>query len=112
IVGYDIVAKARPDGYTLLSTAFPLAVNPSLFKSLPYNTEKDFAPITDYVRGAGYTVSINAGVPAKSIRELIALAKTTTLRYSTPGIGNGQHLATELFAQKAGIHLQHIPYKG
>src|SRR5687768_11540645 len=93
IVGYDIVAKARPDGYTLLSTAFPLAVNPSLYKSLPYNTERDFAPITNYVKGAGYLLTINPTVPAKSVKELIALAKTTTLRFSSPGIGNGQHLA-------------------
>lgn len=72
IVGYDIVAKARPDGYTLLSTAFPLAVNPSLYKSLPYNTEKDFAPITNYVKGAGYLLTINPSVPAKSVKELQA----------------------------------------
>ena len=112
IVGYDIVAKARPDGYTLLSTAFPLAVNPSLYKSLPYDTAKDFAPITNYVRGAGYLLTINPSVAAKSVKELIALAKSTTLRFSSPGIGNGQHLAAELFALKAGISLQHVRYKG
>lgn len=112
ILGYDIVAKARPDGYTLLSTAFPLAVNPSLYKSLPYDTVKDFAPITNFVRGAGYVLVINPSVPAKSVTELIALAKTTTLLFSSPGIGNGQHLAAVLFAMKAGISLQHVPYKG
>lgn len=114
ILGYDIVAKARPDGYTLLSTAFPLAVNPSLYKSLPYNTERDFAPITNYVKGAGYLLVINPSVPAKSVKELIALAKSspTPLRFSSPGIGNGQHLAAELFALKAGITLQHVAYKG
>lgn len=112
IIGYDIVAKARPDGYTILSTAFPIAVNPSLYQSLPYDTEKDFAPITNFVRGAGYVLVINPSVPAKSIKELIELAKSTRLRFSSPGIGNGQHLAAELFALKAGISLQHIPYKG
>jgi tripartite-type tricarboxylate transporter receptor subunit TctC len=114
IVGYDIVAKAKPDGYTLLSTAFPLAVNPSLYKSLPYDTEKDFAPITNYVKGDGYVLTINPSVPAKSVKELIALAKSgsTPLLFSSPGIGNGQHLAAELFALKAGIRLQHVPYKG
>ena len=114
ILGYDIVAKARPDGYTLLSTAFSFAVNPSLYKSLPYDTAKDFAPITNYVKGAGYLLTINPAVPAKSVKELIALAKAspTPLRFSSPGIGNGQHLAAELFALKAGITLQHIPYKG
>lgn len=112
IIGYDIVAKARPDGYTILSTAFPIAVNPSLYQSLPYDTEKDFAPITNFVRGAGYVLVINPSVPAKSVKELIELAKSTRLRFSSPGIGNGQHLAAELFALKAGISLQHIPYKG
>jgi tripartite-type tricarboxylate transporter receptor subunit TctC len=114
ILGYDIVAKARPDGYTLLSTAFPLAVNPSLYKSLPYDTAKDFAPITNYVKGAGYLLVINASVPAATVKELIALAKSAPapLRFSSPGIGNGQHLAAELFALKAGIRLQHVPYKG
>lgn len=112
ILGYDIVAKARPDGYTLLSTAFPIAVNPSLYKSLPYDTAKDFAPITNFVRGAGYVLTINPSVPAKSVQELIALAKNTTLLFSSPGIGNGQHLAAVLFAMKAGISLQHVPYKG
>ena len=114
ILGYDIVAKARPDGYTLLSTAFPLAVNPSLYKSLPYNTEKDFAPITNFVKGAGYVLVINPTVPAKSVKELIAYAKSAPapLLFSSPGIGNGQHLAAELFALKAGIKLLHVPYKG
>lgn len=114
ILGYDIVAKARPDGYTLLSTAFPLAVNPSLYKSLPYDTAKDFAPLTNFVKGAGYLLVINPTVPAKSVKELIAYAKSqpTPLLFSSPGIGNGQHLAAELFALKAGIKLQHVPYKG
>ncbi|MES2561982.1 MAG: tripartite tricarboxylate transporter substrate binding protein [Pseudomonadota bacterium] len=114
ILGYDIVAKARPDGYTLLSTAFPLAVNPSLYKSLPYDTARDFAPITNYVHGAGYLLAVHPSVPARTVKELITLAKsaTTPLRFSSPGIGNGQHLAAELFALKAGISLQHVPYKG
>ena len=114
IIGYDIVAKARPDGYTLLSTAFPLAVNPSLYKSLPYDTAKDFAPITNYVKGAGYLLVINPTVPAKSVKELIAVARSggAPLRFSSPGIGNGQHLPAELFAFKSGIPLMHVPYKG
>lgn len=87
-------------------------MNPSLYKSLPFNTEKDFAPITNYVKGAGYVLTINPSVPAQSVKELIALAKTTPLRFSSPGTGNGQHLAAVLFALKAGISLQHIPYKG
>jgi tripartite-type tricarboxylate transporter receptor subunit TctC len=114
IVGYDIVAKAPPDGYTLLSAAFAFVVNPALYDKLPYDTEKDFVPITNFVLGLGYVLTVNAGVPAQSVRELIALAKgrSEPLRYSSAGIGNGQHLAAELFRLKAGIPLLHVPYKG
>ena len=112
IVGYDIVAKAPPDGYTLLSAAFAFVVNPALYGKLPYDTEKDFAPITNFVLGLGYVLTVHGGVPAQSVRELIALAKTQRLSYSSAGIGNGQHLAAELFRMKAGIPLLHVPYKG
>jgi tripartite-type tricarboxylate transporter receptor subunit TctC len=112
IVGFDIVAKAPPDGYTLASTSFAFAVNPALYKSLPYDTEKDFAPITNFVNGLGYLMVVHPSVPAHTVKELIALAKEKPLRYSSAGIGNGQHLCAELFAQKAGVHLLHVPYKG
>ena len=112
IVGYDIVAKAPPDGYTLLSAAFAFVVNPALYGKLPYDTEKDFVPITNFVLGLGYVLTVNGGLPAHSVRELIALAKTQPLSYSSAGIGNGQHLAAELFRLKAGIPLLHVPYKG
>ena len=112
IVGYDIVAKAPPDGYTLLSAAFAFVVNPALYGKLPYDTEKDFTPITNFVLGLGYVLTVNGGVPAQSVRELIALAKTQRLSYSSAGIGNGQHLSAELFRMKAGIPLLHVPYKG
>ena len=112
IVGYDIVAKAPPDGYTLLSAAFAFVVNPALYGKLPYDTEKDFTPITNFVLGLGYVLTVNGGVPAQSVRELIALAKTQRLSYSSAGIGNGQHLSAELFRMKAGIALLHVPYKG
>ncbi len=114
IVGYDIVAKAPADGYTLLSAAFAFVVNPALYDKLPYDTEKDFVPITNFVLGLGYVLTVNGGVPAQSVRELIALAKSRgePFRYSSAGIGNGQHLAAELFRLKAGIPLLHVPYKG
>jgi len=112
IVGFDIVAKAPPDGYTLASTSFAFAVNPSLYKSLPFNTEKDFVPITNFVNGLGYLMVIHPSVPAHSVKEFIALAKDKPLRYSSAGIGNGQHLCAELFSLKAGVHLLHVPYKG
>ncbi len=112
IVGVDIVAKAPPDGYTLLDTSFAFVLNPSIYKQLPYDTEKDFVPITNFATGLGYLLTAHPSVQAQSVKEMIALAKTTPLRYSSPGIGNGQHLAAELLAMKAGIQLMHVPYKG
>ncbi len=112
ILGVDIVAKALPDGYTLLDTSFSFVVNPSIYKKLPYDTEKDFAPITNFAMGLGYVLVAHPSVQVQTVKDLIALAKKTPLRYSSPGVGNGQHLAGELLATKAGIQLQHIPYKG
>ena len=112
IVGADLVAKAAPNGYTLLGTSIAFVVNAGMYRNLPYDSVKDFAPITDFAFGLGYLLTVNPNVPAQSVKDLIALAKTSALRYSTPGIGNGQHLAAELFATKAGIELLHVPYKG
>lgn len=112
IIGADLVAKAPPDGYTLLSHAFAFVINPAMYKQLPYDTEKDFIPITNYVNGLGYLLSAHPSVAARTVKELIALAKEKPLSYSSPGVGNGAHLAGELFALKAGIKLLHVPYKG
>ena len=112
IIGFDIVAKAPPDGYTLMATSFAFAVNPAMYKSLPYDTEKDFVPITNYVNGLGYMFVAHPSLPATSVKELIALAKEKPLNYSSAGIGNGQHLAGELFSLKSGIRMLHVPYKG
>ena len=112
ILGVDIVAKAAPDGYTLLDTSFSFVLNPSIYRQLPYDTDKDFVPITNFAIGLGYVLTAHPTVPAQTVKELIALAKASPLRYSSPGIGNGQHLAMELFAMKAGIQLLHVPYKG
>jgi tripartite-type tricarboxylate transporter receptor subunit TctC len=114
ILGCDIVANAAPDGYTLLATSFAFAVNPGIYKKLPYDTEKDFTPVTTYALGLGYLLTANPALPARSVKELIALGrnKDNPLRYSSAGIGNGTHLAAELFALKAGIEMLHVPYKG
>jgi tripartite-type tricarboxylate transporter receptor subunit TctC len=112
IIGVDIVAKAPPDGYTLLDTSFSFVVNPSIYKKLPYDTERDFVPITNFAMGLGYVLASHPSLPVQSVKDLIALAKKTPLQYSSPGVGNGQHLAGELLATKAGIKLLHVPYKG
>ena len=83
-----------------------------MYKKLPYDSEKDFLPITNYANGLGYVLAAHPSVQANNIKELIALAKKQPLRYGSAGIGNGQHLAGELLSQKAGIELLHVPYKG
>ena len=108
ILGVDIVAKAVPDGYTLLDTSFSFVVNPSIYRKLPYDTEKDFIPITNFAMGLGYVLTAHPSLPVQSVRDLIAHAKKAPLRYSSPGVGNGQHLAGELLATKAEIGRAHV----
>ena len=114
IVGCEIVANAPADGYTLLGTSFSFAVNPGIYKKLPYDTAQDFVPVTSYALGLGYLLTAYSGLAAHSVKELIALGrnKDNPLRYSSAGIGNGTHLAAELFGLKAGIQMLHVPYKG
>ena len=112
ILGSDLVAKANPDGYTLLNTSFGFAVNPAIVKKLPFDVEKDFVPVTNVALGTGYLMVLHPSIAAKNVKELIALGKQKPLRYSTAGIGNGQHLAGALFAERAGLDMLHVPYKG
>src|SRR5882672_1607159 len=114
IVGADMVAKAAPDGYTLMVYSSGLISNKSLYKKLPYDTDKDFAPVSNLVDNGGLFIAVNPAVPAKTLKELIDLAKNpgTHLAYSTPGVGNTWHVATEVFTHYAGIKMTHIPYKG
>ena len=114
IVGTDVVAKSAPDGYTLMVYSPGFVVNKFMHKSLPYDTEKDFAPVTNLVSSGGLFLALNPAIPANSLKEFIEYAKKpeAKLAYSTPGIGNNWHLATEVFSQKIGIKMTHVPYKG
>ena len=112
-IGAEAVAKSPADGYTLLVATTAHAINPSLFKGLGYNLTKDFAPVSQLTSGPLVIVA-NPSVPAKSVQELIALAKAKpgTLNYASSGNGQSTHLSAELFATMAGIKMNHIPYKG
>ena len=114
ILGSHIVATATPDGYTLLHTSFAFAVNPYIVRKMPFDVVKDFAPVTDVALGNGYLLVTHLGFPVKTVKELIAIAKEKPgqIRYSSAGVANGQHLTGALFAERAGIDLLHVPYKG
>lgn len=113
LIGTESVAKAPPDGYTLLGVAFPFGANPSIYKSLPYDTVKDFTPLIF----AGQTQNllvIKPSLPINSVKELIDYAKKNPgkVSYGSTGIGSSNHLSMELFKSMAGIDLVHVPYKG
>jgi tripartite-type tricarboxylate transporter receptor subunit TctC len=113
-IGSDIVAKSDPDGYTLLlGTVGTHAINASLYKKMPYDTVKDFAPIT-LVASVPNIVVVNPSVPVKSIKELLALAKSKPgqLSFASSGNGSSIHLSGELFKSMAGVDMLHVPYKG
>jgi tripartite-type tricarboxylate transporter receptor subunit TctC len=113
IIGTEIVARAAPDGYTALHVTASFVINPHIYRKLPYHYERDFVPVTSVVLGTGYLVLVHPAVPARSLQELIALAKKDSrLSYGSPGIGNTLHLAAEFFNVRAGTHLAHVPYKG
>lgn len=114
MLGASIVANANPDGYTMLNTSFGFAVNPAIVRKMPFDVIKDFAPVTDIALGTGYLMVANLNFAPKTVKELIAMAKQQPgkIRYSTAGVGNGQHLAGAQFAAKAGIDMLHVPYKG
>jgi tripartite-type tricarboxylate transporter receptor subunit TctC len=112
-IGTRQVAKAAPDGYTMLIATSSLAINPSLYPNVGYDPRKDFAPIGLLASGAN-VVLVHPSVPANSIAELIALAKTQPgkLTFASTGSGSSVHLAAELFAAMAGIRINHVPYRG
>jgi len=114
ILGTDIVAKAEPDGYTLLlGQSGPISINPAVYKTLPYDPVKDFAPVT-MTTAYPYILVVNAKLPAQSLQEFVALGKSKpgSMNYGSTGIGAANHLVAELFNSKAGLKMTHIPYRG
>jgi tripartite-type tricarboxylate transporter receptor subunit TctC len=113
IVASAIVAKAPPDGYTLIMVAGNHAINPSLYSKLPYQTDKDFAPVTQ-IGAAPLLVASHPSLPVNSMRELIAHARANPGRvnYASAGVGTPSHLAMELLNSMAKIRLVHVPYAG
>ncbi|HEX2826233.1 MAG TPA: tripartite tricarboxylate transporter substrate-binding protein [Burkholderiales bacterium] len=113
VIGTDIAAKAAPDGYTLLlGFQGPLAIAPYL-TGAPYDSVKDFAPVS-LVAGAPFVLVVNPRVPASSVKELVALARSRPgkLNYASGGRGIGSHMQMELLMNVAGVSLTHVPYKG
>jgi tripartite-type tricarboxylate transporter receptor subunit TctC len=112
-IGSEFVAHAAADGYTLLLAGVPNTANMSLFKKMSYDVVRDFAPVV-MIDTAPNLLAVHPSVPAKSVKELIALAKTRrgALTYASAGIGSSNHLSGELFRVMAGIEIIHVPYKG
>ena len=114
IIGADLVAKAAPEGYTLLVTSASYVVNPAIYKKMPYDSLRDLEPVSHLCSSDGHILVVNPSVPAHNVKELIALAKKpdSKIAYGSPGIGNTIHLTAALFNAKAGTNMVHIPYKG
>ena len=112
-IASSYVAKANPDGYTLLVSAGPFSINPSLFKTLPFDTKKDFVPISQ-ISSFASVLMVHESFPAKTLNDFVAAAKNPKeqLAYASPGSGTAQHLGMELLRSKLKLNLNHIPYKG
>jgi tripartite-type tricarboxylate transporter receptor subunit TctC len=113
IIGTDIVAKAPPDGYTLLFVSGTYVMNPATVKKLPYDSVKDFTSIS-IIAESPVALLVHPALPVKNLKELIALAKARPgeLNYATPGRGSQAHFAFEWFSSMAGVKMVHVPYKG
>lgn len=114
MLGNEVVAKSPPDGYTLtIGTLGPFAVNQSLFRKVPYDSQRDFAPIT-LTGASSHVLVVHPSMPVKSMTDLIALAKQRPgqMTFASSGIGNATHLTGELFKSMAGLDVVHVPYKG
>jgi len=113
IIGFEAVARAVPDGYTLLMGLSPLTINPAMRKNLPYDAVKDFAPISLAVKCPNVLV-VNPSLPVKSVKELIAYSRERPgkMNFASAGVGTSPHLSMELFLSMTGLKMVHVPYKG
>jgi tripartite-type tricarboxylate transporter receptor subunit TctC len=113
IIGVEVAAKSPPDGYTILISQTSLAINPAIFPKIPYNALRDLAPITQIVDGPN-VLTVHPSVPARSVKQLIALARARpdTLVIGSPGQGTSPHLSAELFNSMAGVKMVQVQYKG
>jgi len=114
VTGTSEVAKAAPDGYTLLVVSSSFAVNPSIYRKLPYDPLHDLEPVTAICATEGYILVVHPSVPANTVQELIALARKpdSNLSYGSPGVGNTLHLTGALLNARAGTDMAHVPYRG
>jgi tripartite-type tricarboxylate transporter receptor subunit TctC len=112
IIATDAVAKAEPNGYTLLQTSSSMVTNAATGRKLSYDIFRDFIPVTSLATAEGYLVLVNPSLEVESVKDLIALAKTRNLLYGSPGPGNPIHFMTESLNQRAGTTMTHVPYKG
>jgi tripartite-type tricarboxylate transporter receptor subunit TctC len=112
-IASEIVARAAPDGYTLIMASVNHTINPSLYAKIPYDTVRDFAPVTIAVTSS-YVLVVHPSLPVKSVKELIGLAKARPgqINYASSGSSGPQHLAGELFKLMSNVDLTHVPYKG
>ncbi len=113
MIGGEVVARAAPDGYTLLLATAPLAINPAMYRKVPYDALRDFAPITQVVSLPNLLIS-HPSLPVKTVKELIAFARSRpgALSFASAGVGTAPHLFMELFLEMAGLKMVHVPYKG
>ncbi|HUP93618.1 MAG TPA: tripartite tricarboxylate transporter substrate binding protein [Burkholderiales bacterium] len=113
IIGSELAARAIPDGYTLLTTAGAHTINPAVYRKLPYDALRDFTPVSHIANSGGLVIVVHPSFPAKSIEQLIEMARSTPgkINYASGGFGNLTHVAGEMFQVMARVKITHVPYK-